>query len=325
MEGGRKSKVRRRILAQALPAMGIAKDRVSSLASHMKREYGGVNTDLTDGFSPEHLPALRSYFANFGISIDEIDWLKETNRSVGRVVAIEGPKSGPSQLFSEGVRDFLCVRAPGRHPRPSAGSIAETGDDGLVDLAKVANSAPPPGFLAKAWGQLKSGKLTGASISAMGRLGAIPETWAAAELVRTYGRQHEVSVFLVPSRFLSHERQLVVPIIGVRVVDNCRCIVSTAMSNTKKLSYSSIIEDSQLAKTMWDYGDRLKEISEEISASHTKNEMETILKEEYDFLCQASNRRETQYGRLDHFDRVRDVKDQIVKLAKAKIWFPPLV
>lgn len=297
-----------------------------ALSEHLNRTgIKGVRADLTNGFGKSQLAPLRDFFAARGIEINDADWGRGA-KSAGRVIAVHEAHQGHNHLFAPGFREFICIRAPSPHPpRLSTSKMIEVNESGLVDLSEYAKLNPPGVHLKEAWKKVQKGALRGISISAMGRIGAIPETWAAAELVRKYNAQSKVRVYVLPSsHFLSKSDQFL-PFLGVRAVDGNRCQLSTPMSSTKDRSYSSVLEDKSLYTTIADHANRLAMQSVEVSEIHVKDHVEHLFETEFDALSKFNPRFTTQYGNLTNFDRVREVKNQILGLSEDGIWLPPLI
>lgn len=320
-----RSAARRSLLERATGSHLTRRQQCAELAGHLKRQHGGVQCDLTNGFSSQHLDGIRSFFAKYNIDISDSDWIKSNSRATGRIIPIQSDTSSPFQILANPLSEFLCIRAPSHRPRLSNTQPFQTGPDGLVDIESLAKNGPPE-YLKRSWSLITAGKLSGIAITSMARLGSIPEAWAAAELIRKYNQQNKISLFVISSKTLFPNNELsYFPVIGARVVNRMRCILSTALDKTANLYYSSIIEDGNLAETLYEYAERLKHISEEITAFDLHDDFDEFFAQEYEYLRALTKKTKCQYGNLSSFESVIAVKDKIVELAAKKIWFPPLV
>lgn len=297
---------------------------ITQIAEMLGRQPGGIEHDLTEGFAREWLPKLRTII---GDEYLEEDWARSRRSKTAQIIPIRGSNTAADQLLLGDISHFVCIRAPSMRPRLSKSEALKLNQDGLVNFEQLAKANPPAAYLRNIWDRVKRGLVSGVTINAMGRIGALPEVWATTDLIRRYGRHDKISVYLLPSKILLHDIEMgkaFFPMFGARVVNKERTLLSMPLNDQRRSTYSPIIVDQLLAGTVLSHSERLISFSDELTAYGLSDELEDVMKKEYEALSSIGNT-STQYGRLDTFEKLRKTKDIIVEYSlSSELWLPPL-
>jgi hypothetical protein len=317
---------RRRALEELTRADGSTDRGVAWLAEKLGRKPKGVTSDLSNGFARLHLASLRGLFEAGGQDFDEELWsLDEAAERDRLTMPIEGVRLS-DQLFVD-VRKFLCIRAPSIHPRIPERQNPPVDDQGLVSALSISEHAPSFEYIGKIWRDVLKGRVEGTSIISIGRIAALVETWAATTLIRNKHLQNKIRIYLVSSSEhplgASNGRGHFFPMMGARVVNGRRCLLSTPVPS-RYSSRSPIIESRMMAALIQDYADDLIAVSRDLSGSQLESQLEGDMRKEFEALMESGSEKFTQYGLIDSFDKVRLMAQRLHAFAEAGTWFPPL-
>lgn len=314
---------RRARLKRFASLQGWSGSGVRELAAALSREASTVETDLTNGFPERLMPDLARFF---GEALEGSEWVRGKIARRDYLIPVERGDHARDTLY-EGVREFLCIRAPSDKPKVSKGFPGRYDDDGFLNLSEAATASRPPRFSQNIWDGVIDGSVRGTSISAIGRVSALAETWAAAELVRHHERQHHVSVYMVPCGALirnAYNSASFFPVMGACVADRRLCLVSFPVKDQRKSIYSHIVPDERMAATIYDYAEQLKEPYEDLTLIASDHQLRYVAEQEFDSLRTAGSSPLTHYGTIDTFAALQLVVERIVAASKRKEWFPPL-
>lgn len=324
MSDERIGQYRRRTLQEHADKMGWPGDGRAELATFLGRERASqISPDLSAGFSRKAFPLLERFFKQ---RLPEDLWVKGYDFSNSRVEVVESRVSAPDQLFHY-VDHFLCIRAPNvdfRRPQKTHGSLD---DQGLVTAQSLGDNDPPRDFVKRIWHGVRQGRIHGELISATGRIGAIAEVWAAAECLNHSNHKGNVSIHLLSVEHtlhkVGHVQSPYFPMIGVRVVNKRKCLISIPTSSNSS-DFGNIINDTKLAAMFGVLAKNLQNISYDLTNVVSEQDIKDILEHEYNVLIRAQVSCNTQYGKIRSFADVIEVKNRIVGLALNDRFLPPL-
>ncbi|MEI9852817.1 MAG: hypothetical protein WDN24_20310 [Sphingomonas sp.] len=304
-----------------------AKDRgVSWLAENLGRSPNGVTSDLSKGFASGQLALLRGLFEARGQEFNDHLWSLDVEAERDRLMMpVEGVRLS-DQLFLD-VRTFLCIRAPSPHPRIPERKSPPVDERGLVSALAVAEHAPSFAYIGEIWGRVLKRRAEGKMIISVGRIAALVETWAATMLIRNKHLQNKVGIYLIPSSehplFSSNGRGHYFPMMGARVINGRRCLLSTPVPSHYS-SRSPIIESSMMAALIEKHAEDLISISRNLTGQHLETQLEEDMRREFDALVKSGSDVNTQYGLIDEFEKVKVMALRLRDFADAGKWYPPL-
>jgi predicted outer membrane protein len=295
------------------------------LADKLGRKWKGVNSDLSNGFSNDQLHKLRTIFDEHGREFDESGWSKDVDAERDRLIL---PVTGvrlSDQLFVD-VRKFLCIRAPSLHPRIPERESPPVDADGIVSNLDVDVHAPSFKYIHEIWNNVKKRRVEGTVIISIGRISALVETWASTIIIRKLNLQDKIGIYLVsfdkhPLKG-SNGRGHFFPMMGARVINDRRCLLSMPVP-ARYSSRSPIIESKMTADLIGNYADDLIDMSRNLT-SRLENQIEDEMRREFEALVASGAEFDTQYGRIDNFDKVRIMMNRLCDFAAEGNWYPPL-
>ena len=322
---------RRRLWNVILEAHGI--DKGSEEEDLLIRKYfkahkpQSFRTDLTRGFASIHQDALQAICRDHGTAFISKIWLRigQSRRNTLPPIEFVGePLRAPEDFYrrlsalyaSAGTYD--CVRVGGIYSRNR--TLFEYDRQGLA-LRPLGDSVRMA-YLRIFWDRLRNKSLRGTSVHVVKTIDRLVELWASLELLRKKKLLSENSVWLAPVVRADPAKDL--PAIGVRIVDNDKTLLSLPARPEDHSRYSSWISTEVLADFARDYTARAKEVSRPLS-NETPPSLRRVIEAAHAQLLPANVAEDPpsgNYGVLDTFRRVENVKDRMIDWAQNDLWLP---
>jgi hypothetical protein len=189
---------------------------------------------------------------------------------------------------------------------------------------------PSAGYIHGVWRRLLAGNAEGQVITSARRVSALVELWAAIELIRRRGLQKKVAIFFIPgapcgdiSGREAHPPW--VPIIGARVVNERKCLLSVPVSS-RQSSHTPIIISRRTSRFVYSYAEQLKDptVSRELTALPLSSQVAAAMEAEFKVLRQLGAETFTRYGEIGSFALLAEMVDRLYRWGVAGKWYPPL-
>jgi hypothetical protein len=320
MGGKDKSEMRRDLVRRA--ASVDDPQGHSALATALGLQPSSVNSALTNGIRSRHLQKLEVFLASHQIPFDRDLWSLKRAPAGGQVTTFANLDLALADLLGGEVSNFLCIRSPSQKPRRPGVEI-DVDEGRIVDFSTLPEDYAPAPYLANVWDRVQSDTLSGKVFWGLGRIGSIPEIWASLEIIKKNQIQGVEMHLLDQKYFIDGESYY--PIMGTRVVDNRRCLLSAPSDDPNDRSQRSIVNDGNLAGILDEYAEELVDLSDDLTGM-LLGSAEGLLEREYDRLVKEEDDAACHYGELNDFSKVELAKDRIVAefTPGAKRWLPPL-
>lgn len=282
-------------------------------------------TSLTRGFSKRHEHDLKRLCERLNVPYERNIWLQSSakkERTHQEQMFWVGSPTLSTQDFYDQLREhyssavrYRCLRVGGVYSKNRTRFQFDI--DGLA-FEPIEPSIRVP-YLNLFWTRLVARNLSGYSVHVVRTIDRLVELWASLELLRSKNRQDSNAVYLAP--VLPQDR-VERTVMGVRVIDGTRILLSIPAPVHGSSRYSSWIDSPRLAEFGTQYIEHLKLEGCEDLTRETPVGLTRIMEDAFSTLLVSTSPRAGNYGILNSFARATEIKDRMLGWVDKKLWFP---
>jgi hypothetical protein len=290
-------------------------------------EPGTFDANLSRGFARRHLPAIRDVCKAHKLPFDPADWCpprpgagesREPIGWAGRPIATADDFYERLCSLYDSATTYRVLRVGGTFSRNRTTFRFEN------NLAiQPTGASPRIEYLRRFWTGVRDGSLSGTSVHVVRTVDRLVELWACVEMLQDprHGKDlhHANLVYMAP--IPPSDAGPEIPTVGMRVIDHDKTLLSLPAPLHGESRYSSWIESDRLAGFAWDYITRVRDISSALS-TETRVGLKEIMRRAFGRLDAS---KPGNYGILDHFSKVEEIKDRMLKWADTDtppLWLP---
>lgn len=291
--------------------------------------WATFDSTLSRGFSQRHEPVLRLLCADVPTPYEPEVWLSDDARSKAHVPTVDdihwasAPITTQEQFYKEleqlygTAASYSCLRVGGVFSQNR--TAFDYDDDELATAPAPSPQSIRLPYLRLFWSRVAGGDLSGRSAHLVRNIDRLVELWAALDMIRAHVRSASNRIYLVPVGADDYSKAH--PVMGVRVVDHDRCLFSVPAAINGKSAYSSWIHSHQMAAFAQQVIDRATGGSDDLTAMPPLGLRQTF-EDAFDKIRSGKANPITNYGRLDTFAKVLEVKNRMLEWASQGVWLP---